>query len=107
MSHSHWLRPEDMFEERPAYAVDPSNPGTDVVAAAAAALAATSAAFLPINREYAGLCMQVGAAGEVHCCRAARLLHSTMPRTAVTAGCCCLSRQAARAQRLLHNAMSY
>ena len=59
LSNKYWLRPEDMIEERPAFAVDPSNPGTDVVAAAAAALAATSAAFLPINREYAGLCLQV------------------------------------------------
>jgi hypothetical protein len=70
VSHSYWLRPEDMVEERPAYVVDPSNPGTDVVAAAAAALAATSAAFLPINREYAGLCMQVGGWGLLQGCQA-------------------------------------
>ncbi len=56
-SHQYWLRPEDMIEERPAFTVDPQNPGTDVLAATAAALAATSAAFLPLNREYAGLCL--------------------------------------------------
>jgi hypothetical protein len=48
-----------MIEERPAFTVDPDNPGSDVLGATAAALAATSAVFLPLNREYAGLCLQV------------------------------------------------
>jgi hypothetical protein len=51
----YWMRPEDMGTmERPAFYVDPSMPGTDVIAAASAALAAASMAFSPLNREYAG-----------------------------------------------------
>ncbi len=55
LDHQYWMRPEDMGTmERPAFYVDPSMPGTDVVAAASAALAAASMAFSPQNREYAG-----------------------------------------------------
>lgn len=41
----YWTRPEQVKELRPAYIVSGSQPGSDVVAAAAAALAATAVAF--------------------------------------------------------------
>jgi endoglucanase len=55
LDHLYWMRPEDMGTmERPAFYVDASMPGTDLLASASAALAASSMAFASQNREYAG-----------------------------------------------------
>ncbi|WOL01906.1 hypothetical protein Cni_G10625 [Canna indica] len=51
--HSCWERPEDMTTPRTSYKVDASNPGSDVAAETAAALAAASIAFSRVKRDYA------------------------------------------------------
>ena len=43
--HACWERPEDMDTPRKAYMVNPSNPGSDVAAETAAALAAAAVVF--------------------------------------------------------------
>ncbi|BBM99335.1 endoglucanase [Marchantia polymorpha subsp. ruderalis] len=43
--HECWMRPEDMTTSRQAYKVDANNPGTEVVAETAAAMAAASIVF--------------------------------------------------------------
>lgn len=59
LDHSYWGRPEDMNMTRMAYPVDATRPGSDVLAAASAALAATAAAMgVNGNRQYAGLAMK-------------------------------------------------
>ncbi|MTH96069.1 glycoside hydrolase family 9 protein, partial [Roseibium sp. RKSG952] len=45
IDHSYWGAPEDMTMDRPTYAVTADNPGTEVVAETAAALAASSILF--------------------------------------------------------------
>ena len=42
VDHSYWGRPEDMTMDRPAYSINPSNPGSDLAGETAAALAAAS-----------------------------------------------------------------
>jgi endoglucanase len=56
--HITWQRPEDNKDLRPAFVVDETIPGSDVVGQAAAALAATSLAFAPYNRQYAGVVLK-------------------------------------------------
>ncbi|MFM7205621.1 MAG: glycoside hydrolase family 9 protein [Planctomycetaceae bacterium] len=51
--HSFWGAPEVMAMARPAYRLDPTKPGSEVAAEAAAALAAASVAFRPTNAAYA------------------------------------------------------
>lgn len=50
--HNCWERPEDMDTKRTAYVVDAPNPASDVAGETAAALAAASMAFLPVDRGY-------------------------------------------------------
>lgn len=50
--HNCWERPEDMDTPRTVYTVDQHNPGSDVAAETAAALAASSMAFRPFDPEY-------------------------------------------------------
>ncbi|XP_067004974.1 endoglucanase E-4 [Anabrus simplex] len=47
-----WGRPEDMTMERPAYYIDAANPGSDLAAETAAALAAASIVFLEDDPNY-------------------------------------------------------
>ncbi|NJL87270.1 MAG: glycosyl hydrolase family 9 [Leptolyngbyaceae cyanobacterium SM1_1_3] len=51
--HSYWGAPEDMAMERPAFKIDRQNPGSDLAAEAAAALAAASIVFRPTDSAYA------------------------------------------------------
>ncbi|KAK9741063.1 hypothetical protein RND81_03G079000 [Saponaria officinalis] len=51
--HRCWERPEDMDTPRTVYSVSPSNPGSDVAAETAAALAAGALVFRSIDQEYA------------------------------------------------------
>ncbi|XBI81106.1 endoglucanase 22-like [Triticum dicoccoides] len=50
--HYCWQRPEDMTTSRKAYRVDKDNPGSDLVAETAAALAAASIVFRASNPHY-------------------------------------------------------
>ncbi|KAM0832234.1 hypothetical protein ACQ4PT_065021 [Festuca glaucescens] len=61
--HYCWQRPEDMTTSRQAYRVDKDNPGSDLVAETAAALAAASLVFRgsssdPRHRDYADLLLR-------------------------------------------------
>ena len=51
--HSYWGAPEDMTMDRPAFKIDRQNPGSDLAGEAAAALAAASIIFRPIDTTYA------------------------------------------------------
>ncbi|XP_078172584.1 endoglucanase 11-like [Carex rostrata] len=51
--HSCWERPEDMDTPRPVFSVSPSNPGSDVAAETAAALAASALVLQSRDRAYA------------------------------------------------------
>ncbi|WRX29938.1 Glycoside hydrolase family 9 - like 10 [Theobroma cacao] len=53
--HKCWERPEDMDTVRTSYSVSPSNPGSDVAAETAAALAAASMVFRKIDPKYSSL----------------------------------------------------
>ncbi|MQM16924.1 hypothetical protein Taro_049887 [Colocasia esculenta] len=53
--HACWERPEDMDTPRTVYKVDPSNPGSDVAAETAAALAAASLVFRKSDPSYSRL----------------------------------------------------
>ena len=58
--HASWLRPEDIKHDnavRKSYKIDASNPGTEVAAETAAALAAASIIFRDIDSKYADLCL--------------------------------------------------
>ncbi len=50
--HYCWQRPEDMTTSREAYAVTKENPGSDLAAETAAAMAAASIAFKKIDPVY-------------------------------------------------------
>ncbi|KAJ9588697.1 hypothetical protein L9F63_018011, partial [Diploptera punctata] len=52
LDHDYWGRPEDMTMKRPAYKIDTQNPGSDLAAETAAALAATSIVFNNVNSSY-------------------------------------------------------
>ncbi|RMX51380.1 hypothetical protein pdam_00011347, partial [Pocillopora damicornis] len=49
LDHAFWGRPEDMTMRRPAWKITPQNPGSDLAAETAAALAAASIAFKAQN----------------------------------------------------------
>ncbi|KFK41569.1 hypothetical protein AALP_AA2G146300 [Arabis alpina] len=53
--HKCWERPEDMDTPRTVYSVSASNPGSDVAAETAAALAAASMVFRKVDPKYARL----------------------------------------------------
>ncbi|KAL7143136.1 hypothetical protein ABFS83_08G170800 [Erythranthe nasuta] len=53
--HQCWQRPEDMTTSRRAYRVDEENPGSEVAAETAAAMAAASIVFRRINPRYSRL----------------------------------------------------
>jgi hypothetical protein len=53
IDHAYWGPPETMTMERPAFKVDRQNPGSDLTAEAAAALAAAAIVFRPIDAAYA------------------------------------------------------
>ncbi|MGD1952962.1 MAG: glycoside hydrolase family 9 protein [Leptolyngbyaceae cyanobacterium] len=53
IDHQYWGRPEDMTMPRPAYSIDPDNPGSDLAAETAAALAAASILFRSTDAAYA------------------------------------------------------
>lgn len=56
--HHCWERPEDMDTPRTVYSVSPSNPGSDVAAETAAALAAASMVFLTVDPNYSRLLLR-------------------------------------------------
>lgn len=55
VDHKCWERPEDMDTVRTVYSVSSGNPGSDVAAETAAALAAASLVFRRVDRKYSGL----------------------------------------------------
>ncbi|KAK6132846.1 hypothetical protein DH2020_033409 [Rehmannia glutinosa] len=56
--HLCWQRPEDMTTSRRAYKVDEENPGSEVAAETAAAMAAASIVFRRINPHYSHLLLE-------------------------------------------------
>ncbi|CAA0832424.1 Endoglucanase 11 [Striga hermonthica] len=56
--HLCWQRPEDMTTSRRAYKLDPENPGTEVAAETAAAMAAAAIVFRRTNPHYAHLLLE-------------------------------------------------
>jgi len=50
--HACWERPEDMDTPRSVFKVDKNNPGSDVAAETAAALAAASLVFKKVDPTY-------------------------------------------------------
>ncbi|GER32877.1 endoglucanase, partial [Striga asiatica] len=56
--HLCWQRPEDMTTSRRAYKLDPKNPGTEVAAETAAAMAAAAIVFRRTNPHYANLLLE-------------------------------------------------
>lgn len=51
--HACWQRPEDMTTPRTTFRIDDQHPGADLAAETAAALAAASIVFRPVNPKYA------------------------------------------------------
>ncbi|MEA5464964.1 glycoside hydrolase family 9 protein [Leptothoe sp. PORK10 BA2] len=51
--HEYWGAPEDLTIHRPAYKIDPENPGSDLAAETAAALASASIIFRSVDPTYA------------------------------------------------------
>lgn len=51
--HAVWISPEEMTMERPAFKVDAANPGSDVAAGTASALASASMLFRGVDDAYA------------------------------------------------------
>ena len=58
MDHRCWERPEDMDTPRNVYKVTPQNPGSDVAAETAAALAAASIVFKDSDPAYSAKLLQ-------------------------------------------------
>ncbi|XP_070565348.1 endoglucanase 4-like [Ptychodera flava] len=56
--HNYWGRPENMTMARPAYKVDEHHPGSDVVGATAAAMAAASIIFKDYDADYAEILVE-------------------------------------------------
>ncbi|GKV17720.1 hypothetical protein SLEP1_g28187 [Rubroshorea leprosula] len=56
--HYCWQRPEDMTTSRQAYKVDEENPGSEVAAETAAAMAAASMVFRKTNQRYSHLLLR-------------------------------------------------
>eukprot|EP01018_Ginkgo_biloba_P039441 Gb_34875 [translate_table: standard] len=59
--HNCWERPEDMDTPRTVYSIDSQNPGSDVAAETAAAMAAASMAFQTSDAAYSQLLLQTAA----------------------------------------------
>nr|XP_045600598.1 uncharacterized protein LOC123759530 [Procambarus clarkii] len=59
IDHSYWGRPEEMTMERPSYKIDEDNPGSELAAETAAALAAASIVFKDLDSEYAAQLLDV------------------------------------------------
>ena len=53
MDEQLWIRPEQLNTTRPSYVVNNSRPGSDLLGSTAAALAASSVVFQPVNSSYA------------------------------------------------------
>jgi len=58
LDHAFWGAPEDMTMERPAFKIDPQNPGSDLAGEAAASLAAASIVFRGVDEAYADTLLQ-------------------------------------------------
>lgn len=58
IDHKCWERPEDMTEKRPLTKIDKNNPGSEVAAEAAAAMAAASLVFKSRNKDYSDTLIQ-------------------------------------------------
>nr|AMH40371.1 glycoside hydrolase family 9 [Medauroidea extradentata] len=58
IDHQTWGRPEDMTEIRPAYTINVTNPGSDLAAETAAALAASYLVFKDVNATYANILLE-------------------------------------------------
>jgi len=58
VDHAYWGRPEEMTMNRPAFKITTSQPGSDLAAETAAALAATAIAFQPTDPTYAATLIQ-------------------------------------------------
>ncbi|XP_072977130.1 endoglucanase 24-like [Typha angustifolia] len=58
IDHKCWERPELMAEKRPVTQINKTVPGTEVAAETAAALAASSLVFKPINTSYSDVLLQ-------------------------------------------------
>ncbi|XP_020693616.1 endoglucanase 24 [Dendrobium catenatum] len=58
LDHQCWQRPEEMTEKRPLLQINKKNPGTEVAAETAAAMAAASLVFKSINSSYSDLLLQ-------------------------------------------------
>ncbi|MDJ0734034.1 MAG: glycoside hydrolase family 9 protein [Nostocaceae cyanobacterium] len=58
LDHAYWGPAEEMTMERPALKIDRENPGSDLAAEAAAALAAASIVFRPTDSAYADLLLE-------------------------------------------------
>ena len=56
--HLCWQRPEDMTTSRRAYKVDEENPGSEVVAETAAAMAAASIVYSETKPDYSRLLLE-------------------------------------------------
>ena len=56
--HNCWERPEDMDTPRTSYVVNTTNPGSEVSAEIAAALAASSIVFKSVNSQYSKILLQ-------------------------------------------------
>ena len=56
--HDCWERPEDMDTPRTSYVVNTTNPGSEVSAEIAAALAASSIVFKSVNSQYSKILLQ-------------------------------------------------
>ena len=58
LDHKDWVRSEYMEMLRPSFAIDTENPGSDVAAETAAALAASAILFLDTDASYAQQCLE-------------------------------------------------
>lgn len=52
---AYWVRPEEMNESRPAYVINSTAPGSDVLGSTAAALAASSLVFKASDSNYSAI----------------------------------------------------
>ncbi|KAL5224719.1 hypothetical protein ABZP36_011358 [Zizania latifolia] len=60
VDHKCWERPETMTEKRPLTKITPKSPGSDVAAETAAAMAAASLVYKPINKTYSSSLLDHG-----------------------------------------------
>lgn len=67
--HQCWERPEDMDTPQNAYKVSTQNPGSDVAAETAAALAAASIVFKDSNPPYSSKLLKTAMKVRIHACK--------------------------------------